>query len=899
MHSRPWHTLSLRTCADELKTNIRTGLTTSQVSSRLRTHGLNELPAPKKDSLPRILARQFKSPLVYLLVGAAIIAYSTGHPTDATFVVIVLLFNAIVGGIQEGRANNALAALTRFVKTQATVLRNGKEIIIPDTELLPGDIVLLKEGEKVGADMRIIHTEGLRIDQSSLTGESAPVSKSSLTLRGKKISYPDQTNMAFKGTLVVAGVARGIVVETGIHTAIGAIGQTLAHIEREIPLQKNLRHLSVVILFITLGICAVVIALGLARGMTLGDVLLIAISLSVSVIPEGLPVVLTIVLATGVRRMAKRHALIKRLQAVESLGQADVIAVDKTGTITKNQLVVRSIFTEGALFRVTGEGYNTEGDAIPLNHRAPYEALDRVLTWASLSSNAHVMMDEKTQQWMISGDPTEAALTVASHKRPLPAEANEKQYPRTGELPFDYRARMRATFHQHKETILAVVSGAPESILERTTHIQKDGTKQILTRDQRRTIEQQINASISKGLRVIALATTEYTKSSPLPTSHNDLNNLTFEGFFAMEDTLREGVKEAVQQALRAGIRVVMITGDHALTAKAIAREAGIYLSHQRILTGEDLEHLSDYELKEALGLATVIARVLPEQKMRIIQGYHARGEIVAMTGDGVNDAPALAAADLGVAMGVIGSDVAKEAADIILVDDNFKSIVAAVREGRAMYVTIQRVVLYLFSTNAGEVMTLLGALALGLPVPLFASQILWLNLITDGFLDVALAREPSHSKEVPRKRSQNEFLFIGRSAVFRLIIMAGIMGIGTLILYHQHLADNFAKSSTLVLTTLAIFQWANAWNCRSHDRSIFFLNPFKNLWLINATLIVVALQLFAVYSPFMNRILHTTPLSAQEWLTAALVASSIIVVEEVRKVIAAVLKRKRSTPYV
>ena len=709
MHSRPWHTLSLRACADELKTNTRTGLTAAQASSRLKKYGPNELPTAKKDSLLLIISRQFKSPLVYLLIGAAIIAYFTGHHIDATFVVVVLVFNTIVGSIQEGRASNALATLTRFVKTQSTVLRNGNEIIIPDFELVPGDIVLLKEGEKVGADIRIFHAESVRIDQSSLTGESIPVVKSLQTLRGKNIPYPDQSNMVFKGTLVVAGNARGIVVETGIHTAIGNIGQTLAHIEREIPLQTKLRKLSFGILMVTAGISVAVITLGLVRGMPLSEILLVAISLSVSVIPEGLPVVLTIVLASGVRRMAKRNALIKRLQAVESLGQADVIAVDKTGTITKNQLVIRSIFTEGALFRVTGDGYNPQGEVIPLNHRAPYEAVDRILSFGAASSNAHIMIDESTQQWKISGDPTEAALIVAAHKRPL--EHIQQHYPRISELPFDYRTRMRVTFHGHAKKIIGIVSGAPEAILERTTHIQIKGSKHRMTLEQRRAIEQQIHTSISKGLRVIALATIEYTKQSPLPVGHADISDLTFEGFFAMEDTLREGVKDAVQQALRAGIRVVMITGDHALTAQAIAREAGIFSSSHKVLTGVDIERFSSHELKEALATATVIARVLPEQKMRIIQGFHSRGEIVAMTGDGVNDAPALAAADLGVAMGIIGSDVAKEAADIILVDDNFKSIVSAVREGRTMYLTIQRVILYLFSTSAGEVMTLLGAL--------------------------------------------------------------------------------------------------------------------------------------------------------------------------------------------
>ncbi|HQT82737.1 MAG TPA: HAD-IC family P-type ATPase [Candidatus Paceibacterota bacterium] len=819
------------------------------------------------------------------LLAAAAAVLLLGEVTDGVIIFAVLLFNAIVGLIQEGRAQNTLRALTAFSETTATVMRDGTEVIIPDREVVPGDIVLLNEGEKVPADARIRTAHTLKIDEASMTGESEPVGKTADTISRENVPVAEQVNMVFKGTSIVSGNGEAVVVATGSATALGRIAHSIHTITSEIPLKADIRSLSRAIISVVTVVSVTILLLGLAEGQALSVIFATVVSLAVSIIPEGLPVVITLVLATGVWRMSKRNALVKRLQAVEALGQARVIAVDKTGTLTKNELVVREIYAEGTTYRVGGVGYEPTGAVeqdgaavVPADHEALFFA-GKV---AALLANARVSYTEADKRWRVAGDPTEAALLVLGEKMGFRKDDLIAESPLLFEVPFDYRLKYHATTHAVDGTALVSVIGAPEAVIALCTRVRTGGTTRALSAAERTYVTEISDDMSGRGLRTVAYAVREdaHPAHDAEPIQH-----LVFGGFFGIQDTLRPGVAETVRRAEGAGIRVVMITGDHKLTARAIAKEAGIFHPGDRVLTGEEMDALSDTALAGQLEAVSVFARVKPEHKLRVIRAYQKRGEIIAMTGDGVNDAPSLVAADLGVAMGVIGTEVAKEAADIVLLDDNFGSIISAVEEGRSIYVTIKKVVLYLFSTSLGEVSVILGALILGFPLPLIAVQILWLNFVTDGFLDVALAMEPEERNLLRRRFERPKKYLVDYRMGLRMILMAAPMMVGTLSLFALNVGGDPVKAWTISLTILAVFQWMNAWNCRSETESVF-RDPFSNRYLIGATFTVVALQLLALYTPFLRAILHTVPLSFSEWLGIIIIASSILIVEEARKLL-------------
>lgn len=884
MQTQRWHATEVSAIETVLSTGNH-GLTEDEAKKRQAELGANTLPEAKPASFLVIFLRQFASPLIYLLFGAAAIIYVTEGPVDAYIILAILIFNAIIGAIQEGRAQNTLAALKSFVTTNATVVRGGIEMLIPDTAVVPGDVILLSEGEKVPADARLTQASGLRIDESALTGESEAVEKNSALLADTDLVVGDQVNMVFKGTNVVAGSGLAVVVATGTSTVLGTIAGQIAKISTEIPLVATIRRLSKAIIAVVVVVGIVIFFAGLGLGNTPMHMFSIVVSLAVSIIPEGLPIVLTLVLATGVWRMGKRHALVKNLQAVEALGQADIIAVDKTGTITKNEMVIVKVYTEGSTFVVSGAGYDATGSVtlrgdtvVPANH----PELLRAASIAAYTAAARVLFDEIAKRWKVAGDPTEAALVVFARKLGFEKEDLERESPQLAELPFTSALRFHAATHAGTRNGTLSVSGAPEYVLAESTHMRENGAVVPLTHEKRAELEQIMISLSSEGLRVLAFAERPDVGEGLSPESVTDL---TFVGFYGMRDGLRPEVPEALKKAHGAGIRIVMITGDHAITGRAVAEEAGIFHENDTLLTGTEIDALSDEALSAAIENVSVFARVTPAHKLRIITAYRANGHTVAMTGDGINDAPSLVAADLGVAMGKVGTEVAKEAADIVLLDDDFGSIVSAVEEGRGIYKSIERVVLYLFSTSAGETLTIMGALVAKYPLPVLPAQIIWLNFVTDGFLDIALAMEPKEKNLLAQRFKRPGRYLLDRGMLVRMGLMASVMAAVTLILFGSYLSEGLPKALTMSMTALAVLQWYNAWNCRSSERSLFTMNPFGNPYLILATLIVVVLQILAVYTPFLQGILHTVPLSAYEWQLILISALPIFAVEEIRKV--------------
>jgi len=859
------------------------GLRESEAKSRLAEYGPNKFKDAHVCGYPMIFLRQFRSPLIYVLIAAGALVAFMGEIIDALIIAAVLLFNAIVGTIQEGKAERTLLALRRMTATKATVLRDGREIIIPDEAVVPGDIISLNEGDRVPADARLISSNTLRADEASLTGESESAGKDAAALPAET-PLADRKNMVWKGTHIVSGNGRAIVVATGINTQIGKIAERVAAIDAEIPLKRDIKNLSRLIIIAVAIIGAAFFGYGVLSGRPAAQMFATVVTLAVSIVPEGLPIVLTLVLAGGVWRLSRRNVLVKKLQAVEALGQARVIAVDKTGTLTKNEMTVQKVYVDGKFFDVGGAGYEPGGDiwlgenAIdPLNHGE----LILLGKTAAFSANARAVFKEDVGRWEVIGDPTEAALRVFAEKVGFKKDELEEESPKIGEIPFSYKTKYHATMHQIDGRSMLTVIGAPEVVLRFSEKIWENGSEREMSAGDRDRLENCLTGLFQEGLRVLAVSI-GYDGAGILTSEK--ISRLTFLGFVGMKDALRPEVGEAVAGAVAAGMRVIMITGDHKITAAAIGREAGIYREGDEILTGEDLDALSEEDLSRRLGKISIFARVTPEHKLKIINAYKKRGEIIAMTGDGVNDAPSLVAADLGVAMGKIGTEVAKEAADIILTDDNFGTITIAVEEGRHIYKTIKKVILYLFSTSLGEVFIIGGAIVLGWPLPILPAQIIWLNFVTDGFLDVALAMEPKEAGLLRGNFERPKKYLLDKFTIKRMVFMAMVMTIGSLALFYFVSGEDALRTWTISLTVLAVFQWFNAWNCRSEDKSIFTMNPFSNRFLVVATMVVISLQLLAVYNPWLNKILRTAPISWRDWLIIIAVAASIIAAEEIRK---------------
>ncbi len=890
-----WHSLPVEGALQRLETSPA-GLRPDEAKARLARHGPNELQQLARISPLKIFLSQFLDVLVIVLIVAAVISGAIGFLQgtmeelyDAALITVIIILNAILGFVQEYRAERSLEALRNLAAPRAHVVRGGEPRAIPARELVPGDIVVLSTGDKVPADCRLIEVVALRANEASLTGESLPVSKA-LDPLPRATFLADRRNMVFAGTLVEAGRGRGIVVATGMRTELGNIaGMVQKAGESETPLQRQLNRLGKQLGIVILAISAFVFGFGYLRSPAELEVLfLTSVSLSVAAIPEGLPAIVTISLALGLQRMVKRNALIRKLHAVEALGSTSVICSDKTGTLTKGEMNVRSILAGGRDYEVDGEGFDPRGEVRWNGARVDlreHPDLEAALRCGMLCNDASVRMDGR--RYSVEGDSTEVALLVAGMRTGLRKEDLEAEAPRAAEIGFSSERKMMSTVHAPRATLgrtAVCVKGAPERVLAVCDRILEGGSVRPLDDYTKKQILFRNQEMATRALRVLALATKE-VEGTPSPEEAVLERGLVFLGLAGMMDAPRRDAIDAIRRAKRAGITVVMITGDHKLTAMAVAREMEILEKGDPALTGEELDALSDDALREQVERVRVYARVSPEHKLRIVRAWKARGHIVAMTGDGVNDAPALKTADLGIAMGVTGTDVAKESADMVLLDDNFASIIAAVEEGRGVYENIRKFVRYLLSTNSGEVLVVFLASTLFLPLPLLPLQLLWINLITDGFPALALGVEPKERGLMDRRPRDPKTGILAEGMGFHIAWVGTLMAVGALGLYVWALPRLAAdEARTLVFYTVAMFQVFHVLAIRVYRESVFREGFFRNRYLIGAVLLTVALQLAVVYIPALHVPFRTQPLPWNELLVATLVASSVFFAVELEK---------------
>ncbi len=881
MPGAPVWTCEVAQALDALGSQSR-GLTHEEAKRRLAAHGRNELREEQAVRPGAILLRQFRSPLIYILGLAGAVTIALDEYVDAGVIAAVLVFNAVVGFFQEYRAERSLEALRRLASTRAGVMRDGRQREVDAQELVPGDIVLVEAGAKIPADCRVVHATALETDESLLTGESVTVAKASDPVDAET-PVADRRDMLFMGTVATRGHARALVSATGGDTELGRVaGEVQQIIPTETPLQRRMGRFTKLVGAWALASSALGFVLGAIQGEAPSELFRAMVALAVAALPEGLPVVLTITLAISVNRMASRGTIIRRLPAVETLGSCSVIGSDKTGTLTENRMTVGRIFAGGERFELTGSGYKPRGEILLGGDRAPLvegSALELTLRAAALANEASFA--ERDGEPDVSGDPTEIALLVSAAKAGMFKDELEDRFPRLADIPFDPAHRYAATFKRHDGRTLVFVKGAPERVLEMCADAAG------LDRLDREQILGQADAMAGEGLRVLAMAYGDLGPASPdsdLVREHP--RELTFLGLQGMMDPPREEAHEAVARCQRAGIRAVMITGDHATTALAIGRELGIAGPDERAATGQELDSYDERALERLVEDVSVYARVSPEQKLRLTRALQRRGHVVAVTGDGVNDAPALKQADIGAAMGRSGTDVAKEAADMVVTDDDFASIFAAVEEGRVAFDNVRKTTFFLISGNVAAVLAVLTSLAVGLTLPFVAVQLLWLNLVTNGVQDVALAFEPGEKHLINRPpRPQREGII---SAVLweRTAIAALVMAAGTLVMFQLQLSAGASvdEARSVALTTMVIFQALHVGNSRSETLSAFAKSPFSNRFLIVGTLGAVAIQAAALYLPLTQFALSLEPISAQTWLEIVAIALSVIVVVELHK---------------
>ena len=881
---------NLSSLATMYHTNLANGLTQQEAAMRLAKWGKNALPDVQHETWLMVFLRQFQSPLIYMLLLAAVIIFLAGDDKlDAFIISGVLLFNAIVGTIQEGRTRTIIESLKKFVKTTSIVVRDGQKKSVEDADLVVGDIILLQEGQRVPADAFVIEANGLQLDEAILTGESHPVYKTPLiTFAAEQKADPSHT--IYRGTYVLSGSGRALIFATGANTEIGKISVGVEELDTDMPLKREVDRLSYILLFAVIGICIVLFLIGWIAGQPLRELLVMLTALFICVVPEGLPVVMILVLVTGVFRMAKQNVLVKKLQAVEGLGRTDIIAIDKTGTLTRNELMVSDVRTNDAHCTVSGQGYYEQGQVLcdgKIIDRPDKESdLYQMAVAATLLNSAEITYDALHHTFDVKGDPTEAALEVFAKKLGVDQVYLDDVYRKRYEIPFDPALQYHAGFFQKGEQGIIYVIGAPEFLLQKGMH----------SSEMQSFLEQQL----ADGLRVVAVASRAYDIAD-LPHDVADdvkfdiaqslINNgaLHMHGLFGIQDAIRPEVPDMVKQAAKAGLRVIMATGDHLQTALYVAKKVGIFKKGDQALTGDELSAMSDEQLLPMLNRVTVYARVRPQEKMRLITLFHKKHMIIAMTGDGINDAPALVAADLGIAMGGIGTEVAKKAADMILLDDSFASIIRAIGQGRHIFYTLKRVILYFFATNMGEVFIILFALVLNafdvdFPLPLTAAQILWLNLVTDGFLDVAISMEPQEQGLLRKRWLQQKVRLIDRDMILKVLFYAVPMALGSLWIFMRYYQTDLALARTMTLLCMAMFQWFNAWNCRSENRSLWSIGLFTNRWLLAATSFVLFLQLLLIYTPWMQYIFKTVPLNAQQWGLIIAMTAPIVLIDELRK---------------
>lgn len=882
-----WFNLSATEVAKKLETDVENGLTSSEVTKRYETYGKNELKAKAKKSLLVKFLEQFKDFMIIVLIIAAVVSGIVGIQqgegiTDTIIILIVVVVNAIIGVAQENKAEKSLEALQKLSSHVAKVMRDGKLVVVQSAELVPGDIVVLDTGDYIPADLRIIEAVNLKSQESALTGESVPVEKFEEAISDDEVGIGDRKNMLFSSSLITYGRGKGIVVETGMKTEVGKIAEMINEtVDEETPLQIKLNNLGKTLGIVALVICAVIFVVGTLYGKAPLNMFMTAVSLAVAAIPEGLAAVSTIVLAIGVQRMVKRNAIVKKLPAVETLGSASVICSDKTGTLTQNKMTVKKVFCNGEL--------------VDLEDVKEFNEEITQLFQAEMLCNDTKVAEDGT----LTGDPTETALIDMGNKVGFKLE----DYPRVAEIPFDSDRKLMTTVHKVGEKFVVYTKGGVDELLNSCSSYQKNGEVKADLDNYKDRIQDCNKKMAENALRVLAAA----YKVINHPISDEDMKKLetglTFVGMVGMIDPPREEAKEAVKKCISAGIKTVMITGDHKITATAIAKELGILKSEKEAITGAELEKMSDEELKEKVRNISVYARVSPEHKVRIVKAWQANGEIVAMTGDGVNDAPALKKADIGCAMGVVGTDVAKEAADVILTDDNFATVVASVEEGRRIYNNILKAIAFLLSSNVGEIVVLFLAILL---TPIFAShfgitdeyineldvllpvQILWINLVTDSLPALALAVDPAEKGIMKKKPMKNKKGIFTKGMTWRIVYQGIMIGLLTLVAFILGLStqgvsvpEKIAIGETMAFTVLALSELVHVFNIRNNKESVFKSNPFNNGKLILAILVAAALMFAVLLIPQLREIFSIVALPTDKLLeTIALVVAPLVIVE-------------------
>jgi len=869
-----WHNLSLQQVTQKLATDAERGLTAAEAAARLARYGPNELVEREGPSFWLMLLDQFNQFLVIILIVSALISFVLGEWLDGGAILTIVILNAIIGVVQESKAEEALAALKKLAAPEAKVIRGGHQITVPARELVPGDLVVLETGNYIPADLRLSESVNLRIEEASLTGESVPVEKLAAQPLPADAPLGDRHNCAYMSTIITYGRGRGVITGTGMDTEIGRIAEMIQSYEEEpTPLQVKLDQLGKWLGWGALAICGIIFLTGWIEGRDVLDMFMVAVSLAIAAVPEGLPAVVTICLALGLQRMIKRHALIRKLPAVETLGSATAICSDKTGTLTQNEMTAVQMYVDRTLLSISGEGYRPEGDfqddGRPVDP-AGYPGSRLLLRAATLCNDAY-LEDGNGDSWRMVGDPTEGALVVAAAKAGLWQKELAQKYPRLAEIPFDATRKRMTTLHPDPRygDYVAYVKGAPDLLLELSDKIVEDGAEHRLTPEKRRNILEVNESLSSNALRVLGVAYRPLKQIPATPTVEKVEHGLTFIGLIGMIDPARPEVKGAIAQARKAGIKTVMVTGDYKNTALAIGKELDLVSGKAVAVTGADLDRMSDAEFEAQVEEVDVYARVSPAHKVRIVEALKARGHVVAMTGDGVNDAPALKRANIGVAMGITGTDVSKETADMVLTDDNYTSIVSAVEEGRVIYSNIRKFVYYLLSCNMGEIMIVFLATLFGWPVPLTAIQLLTLNLVTDGAPALALGLEkgdPDIMDRPPRpvnepviNREMLGGIAVQTAAITLAILSAFLIGL-------KWYPDDVVRAQTMAFATLSVSELLRAYTSRSEHYGLHQIGVLSNKymqWAVAASLVII---LSVVYLPFLNVFFDTEPLGLREW---------------------------------
>ncbi|MBI2851066.1 MAG: cation-translocating P-type ATPase [Chloroflexi bacterium] len=907
MQENKWYNLNVSEVFDSLR-SMPGGLTAEEAKKRLAEHGFNELGEEKRISPWVLLAGQFKSVLIIILLVAValsviigLINYKPGagmpeEITDAIVIMAIVVAAVFLGFIQEYRSEKAMAALKKMAALTATVIRNGEDVEIPAREIVPGDVVMLTTGDRIPADLRLIEAPNLRTEEASLTGESTPVEKTTQAIQGEDISIGDRKNLAYSGTSVAYGRGKGVAVATGMKTEFGKIATMLQEVEEEeTPLEKNLARVGKMLGYASLGIVAIVAILGIIRGHTLMEMFIWGVSLAVAAVPEALPAVVVISLSIGVQKMVKRHALVRRLAAVETLGCTTVICSDKTGTLTQDEMTVRQLYADGRFVSVSGVGYEPVGQFSSNNtaiETSRDSSLQMLMKIGTLCNDTKLVTFDGN--WDIKGDPTEGALVVVAHKAGLRQEDANRDFPRIDEIPFSSERKKMTTMHNTPQGIMAYSKGAPEMILESCSHILSGGQEKALSEKDKSAVLESARQMADNALRVLGMA---YKRLPSIPDCKEDSEKgMVFAGLAGMIDPPRPEAKDAIALCGKAGIKSVMITGDHKITAMAVARELGI-LKKGVAYTGAELDKMSERDLENQVEDIEVYARVSPSHKLRVIEAFSKRGHIVAMTGDGVNDAPALKKADIGVAMGITGTDVSKEAAAMVLTDDNFASIVAAVEEGRGIFQNISKYLTFLLSANVGEVLIMFIAGLTGMALPLIAIHILWVNLTTDGFPALALAVDP-HDPDIMERPPRDPKKSIFTPRILTTIGVIGVvMAVTILPMFVWKMTSMggdwrdsqnplLPEAQTMVLGTMVLFELLLSFACRSELHSIFKLGFLSNKWLILATLSSLVLLLVVMELPALEGPFHLVPLTWEDWSIMLPLAFAGFISVEILKVI-------------